>query len=126
MTDPIPNQVHTIPFTKSVYIDRSDFRETDAKDYFRLAPGKSVGLLKVQYPITATSFENDPATGLVTVIHARYEKPEGDVPFKKPKSYVFMNQYLDIVRSDICQADSLLKVHSVGCQFPSSPKPCKS
>ena len=38
---------HMVPFTRIIYIDRSDFRETDSKDYFRLAPGKSVGLLNV-------------------------------------------------------------------------------
>lgn len=44
---------HDVPFTKTVYIERSDFREVDSADYFRLAPGKTVGLLKVPYPITA-------------------------------------------------------------------------
>ena len=81
--------VHHVPFTKTVYIDRSDFREVDSKDYFRLAPGKSVGLMKVPFPITATSFEKDENTGLVTIVHATYEKPvvEG-TPFKKPKTYI--------------------------------------
>ncbi|KAJ5551295.1 hypothetical protein N7461_005993 [Penicillium sp. DV-2018c] len=79
---------HNIPFTKTVYIERSDFRTEDSPDYFRLAPGKTVGLLKVPYPITATSFETDPTTGAVTVVHAKYEKPaEGEVP-KKPKSFI--------------------------------------
>jgi glutaminyl-tRNA synthetase len=31
---------HMVKFTKTVYIDRSDFREVDSKDYFRLAPWK--------------------------------------------------------------------------------------
>ncbi|KAI9676925.1 MAG: hypothetical protein M1817_006764 [Caeruleum heppii] len=79
---------HTVPFTNTVYIDRSDFREVDSKDYFRLAPGKSVGLLKVPYPITATTFEKDEATGLVTKVHATYEKPAEGEAFKKPKTYI--------------------------------------
>ncbi|KAL8929988.1 MAG: hypothetical protein Q9172_000220 [Xanthocarpia lactea] len=80
---------HTVPFTKTVYIDRTDFREVDSKDFFRLAPGKSVGLLKVPFPIKATSFEKDEATGLVTAVHAQYEKPEdGSIAFKKPKTYI--------------------------------------
>ncbi|KAL8949760.1 MAG: hypothetical protein Q9222_004159 [Ikaeria aurantiellina] len=79
---------HAIPFTKKVYIERSDFREVDSDDYFRLAPGKTVGLLKVPFPITATSFEKDPNTGEVVVVHAKYEKPvEGSAP-KKPKSFI--------------------------------------
>lgn len=79
---------HTIPFTKTVYIERSDFREVDSADYFRLAPGKTVGLLKVPHPITATTFEKDPTTGIVTCVHAKYEKPtEGAAP-KKPKTFI--------------------------------------
>ena len=76
---------HEVPFTRKVYIDRSDFREVDSKDYFRLAPGKSVGLFKVLHPIKCTSFTKDPATGLVTEIRAHYEN-EG--PFVKPKTYI--------------------------------------
>ncbi|SLM36377.1 glutaminyl-trna synthetase [Lasallia pustulata] len=79
---------HVVPFTKIVYIDRSDFREVDSKDYFRLAPGKAVGLLKVPFPISATSFEKDESTGLVTKVHAHYEKPEEGAAFKKPKTYI--------------------------------------
>ena len=79
--------VHSVPFTKTVYIDRSDFREIDSKDYFRLAPGKSVGLMKVPFPIKATTFEKDDA-GLVTVVHATYEKPEEGAAMKKPKTFI--------------------------------------
>ena len=79
---------HIVPFTKTVYIDRSDFREVDSKDYFRLAPGKAVGLLKVPFPIKATTFKKDEATGLVTEVHAEYEKPVEGTAFKKPKTYI--------------------------------------
>ena len=79
---------HTVPFTKKVYIDRSDFREVDSKDYFRLAPGKAVGLLKVPFPVKATTFKKDESTGLVTEVHATYEKPEEGTAFKKPKTYI--------------------------------------
>ncbi|KAI4283737.1 MAG: hypothetical protein L6R38_001951 [Xanthoria sp. 2 TBL-2021] len=79
---------HTILFTKKVYIERSDFREVDSDDYFRLAPGKTVGLLKVPFPITATSIEKDSNSGEVMVVHAKYEKPlDGSTP-KKPKSFI--------------------------------------
>jgi len=80
--------VHIVPFTKKVYIDRTDFREVDSKDYFRLAPGKSVGLLKVPFPIRATTFSKDPETGLITEVRAVYEKPEEGTTFKKPKTYI--------------------------------------
>lgn len=79
---------HYVPFTRTVYIERSDFREEDSSGYFRLAPGKSVGLLRVPYPITAISFDKDAVTGLVTCVHARYEKPAEGERFKKPKAYI--------------------------------------
>ncbi|KAH9889624.1 glutaminyl-tRNA synthetase-like protein [Xylariomycetidae sp. FL2044] len=74
---------HKIKFTPTVFIDRSDFREVDSKDYFRLAPNKTVGLLQVPHPIKAVSFSKDDTTGLVTEIRAVFEK-EG----KKPKTYI--------------------------------------
>lgn len=79
---------HVVPFTKTIYIDRSDFREIDSKDYFRLAPGKAVGLLKVPFPIKATTFTKDEASGLITEIRATYEKPAEGTAFKKPKTYI--------------------------------------
>ena len=80
--------VHTVPFTKVVYIERSDFREVDSPDYFRLALGKTVGLMKAPYPITATSIDKDSDSGLIRAVHARFEKPIDDSPPKKPKSWI--------------------------------------
>ncbi|KAK9367553.1 tRNA synthetases class I, catalytic domain-containing protein [Lipomyces kononenkoae] len=74
---------HNVPFTKRIYIDRSDFREQDSEDYFRLAPGKSVGLLKVPYTVRVTSFSKD-ESGKVTEIHAVYENDKKI----KPKTYI--------------------------------------
>ena len=73
---------HKVRFTRTVYIDRSDFREEDEKGYFRLAPGKSVGLLQAPYPVFATSFERDDQ-GRVSKVLARFDK-EG----KKPQTYI--------------------------------------
>ena len=72
---------HKIKFTKTIYIERDDFREIDSEEYFRLAPGKSVGLFKAPYPIRATSFTK--IGGKITGIRAVTDK-EG----KKPKAYI--------------------------------------
>ncbi|KAG5979953.1 hypothetical protein E4U55_004554 [Claviceps digitariae] len=69
--------------TQEIFIDRSDFRETDSKDYFRLAPGKTVGLFQAPYPVKAVGFSKNPTTGLVTEIRAVFDK-DG----KKPKSFI--------------------------------------
>jgi glutaminyl-tRNA synthetase len=42
---------YKVPFTKVLYIESSDFRLKDAKDYYGLAPGKSV-LLRSTYCFT--------------------------------------------------------------------------
>ncbi|ORZ15489.1 tRNA synthetases class I, catalytic domain-domain-containing protein [Lobosporangium transversale] len=75
---------HTIPFTREVWIDGSDFREVDDKDFFRLAPGKTVGLLNVSCPITCTKVMKDDS-GKVVELRARYEDAPG---FKRPKTYI--------------------------------------
>lgn len=74
-----------IPFTRTIYIDSDDFRLEDSKDYFRLAPGKSVGLFQAPYPITCTSYKTDSATGEVTEIFCRLEN-SGSAP--KPKAFI--------------------------------------
>ncbi|OCH92179.1 glutaminyl-tRNA synthetase [Obba rivulosa] len=73
-----------VPFTRTIYIDADDFRIEDSKDYFRLAPGKTVGLFQAPHPITCTSYKTDPATGQVTELICRMEEGEG----KKPKAFI--------------------------------------
>ncbi|KAL1895593.1 Glutaminyl-tRNA synthetase [Sporothrix stenoceras] len=70
--------------TKTIYIDASDFRTEDSPGYFRLAPGKTVGLLHVPFPIRAESYTEDETIGEVTDIHASLVRGEGS----KPKTYI--------------------------------------
>jgi len=64
---------YKLPFTRTVYIDASDFRTEDSADYFRLAPGKTVGLLQVPHMITCTSFKLDEKTGQPIEVFATYD-----------------------------------------------------
>lgn len=73
---------HKLDFTKTIYIDRSDFRDTDDKSYYRLAPGKTVGLLQSPSPIKAISYTKDKETGKVTSIQAVFDRTT------KPKSWI--------------------------------------
>ncbi|KEQ95148.1 hypothetical protein AUEXF2481DRAFT_65782 [Aureobasidium subglaciale EXF-2481] len=72
---------HKLPFTKTIYIDRDDFREVDDPDFFRLAPGKSVGLLYAEHPLRCTSFTKG-EDGKVNEIRAEYG---ADVPAGKAR-----------------------------------------
>ncbi|KAI3985519.1 hypothetical protein MKX01_033833 [Papaver californicum] len=72
---------YKVPFTNVVYIERSDFRTKDSKDYYGLAPGKSV-LLRYAFPIKCTEviFSDDGET--IMEIRAEYDlskntKPKG-------------------------------------------------
>jgi glutaminyl-tRNA synthetase len=64
--------IHKVPFTKTIYIDRDDFRSEADPDFFRLAPGKSVGLLNAEFPILCKCFTTNPSTGEVESIEAEY------------------------------------------------------
>jgi glutaminyl-tRNA synthetase len=50
---------HKVPLTRVIYIEQSDFREQDSKDYFGLAPNKQVRL-RYAYNITCTKVERNP------------------------------------------------------------------
>jgi len=76
---------NTVPFTKDVYIDSSDFRTEDEKGYLRLAPGKSIGLMNVPGVITCTGFttsKSDPSK--IEAIQCTYERE----PKTKCKTYI--------------------------------------
>ncbi|MEN8146318.1 MAG: glutamine--tRNA ligase/YqeY domain fusion protein [Campylobacterota bacterium] len=61
-----------IPFSKEIYIERSDFMENPPKGYFRLTPEQSVRL-KHAYIITCKEVIKD-ADGNITEIKAEYHK----------------------------------------------------
>ncbi|KAJ3167501.1 hypothetical protein HK101_011766 [Irineochytrium annulatum] len=63
---------HKVPFTRVVYIDASDFRETEDPNFKRLTLGGSVGLLNVPHPITAREVVKD-KDGKIVEIKAEYE-----------------------------------------------------
>jgi glutaminyl-tRNA synthetase len=70
-----------VPFSKVLYIEQDDFRETPPPKYFRLSPGKEVRL-RYAYFITCRSVVKDPQTGEVTEVHCTYDPATrgGDAP----------------------------------------------
>jgi glutaminyl-tRNA synthetase len=59
-----------LPFTREIYIDEADFRETANKQYKRLVLGKNVRL-RYGYVVRADSCEKD-ENGRVTCVHCTY------------------------------------------------------
>lgn len=88
---------YKVPFSRTVYIEQSDFRLKDSKDFYGLAPGKSV-MLRHAFPIKCTEViygdnpdsiveiraEYDPskATKLKGVLHWVAEPSPGVEPLK--------------------------------------------
>ena len=60
-----------VPFTKEIYIEKSDFMENPFKKYFRLSPGKEVRL-KDAYYITCNDLIKD-KDGKIIEIHCTYD-----------------------------------------------------
>jgi glutaminyl-tRNA synthetase len=60
-----------VPFSRALYIEQDDFRETPPKQYFRLSPGREVRL-RGGYFITCTSVVKD-AKGEVVEVHCTYD-----------------------------------------------------
>ena len=76
-------ETYDVPFSRVVYIEQSDFRPTDAKGYYGLAPGKRV-LLRYAHVITCRSvvFAPDGVTPLE--LRCEVERPEDAPPGAKP------------------------------------------
>jgi glutaminyl-tRNA synthetase len=60
-----------VPFSRVLYIEQDDFRETPPKQYFRLSPGREVRL-RGGYFVTCTSAIKD-AKGQVVEVHCTYD-----------------------------------------------------
>ncbi|HKY72290.1 MAG TPA: glutamine--tRNA ligase/YqeY domain fusion protein [Nitrospira sp.] len=62
----------TIPFSRTLYIERDDFMEEPPKEFFRLAPGREVRL-RYAYIIKCVGVTKHPRTGEVTEVHCTYD-----------------------------------------------------
>lgn len=95
-----------VSLSNKMYIDRSDFRSVDDPNFFRLAPGKTVGLLNAPFLIRAESFTAD-ESGKVTEIKAvkvptKSEKPKAFIHWVDARSgvNVVARQYNQLFKSD--------------------------
>jgi len=61
-----------VPFSRTLYIERDDFREDPPKKYFRLAPGREVRL-KHAYYVTCVGVMKDKQTGEVVELRCTYD-----------------------------------------------------
>jgi len=103
----------TIPFSKYLYIERTDFMEDPPKKYFRLGPGKDVRL-KGAYIIHCEDFVKD-ENGEVTEVHATYypdSKSGSDSSGVKSKGVIHFVSQKEAVPVDIRLYDRLFDVEA--------------
>ena len=62
----------TVPFSRTLYIERDDFLEDPPKQFFRLAPGREVRL-RYAYIIRCVGVVKDPRSGEITELHCTYD-----------------------------------------------------
>jgi glutaminyl-tRNA synthetase len=61
-----------VPFSRVLYIEQDDFRESPPKDFFRLAPGREVRL-RWAYFIKCVNVIKDPASGAIVELRCTYD-----------------------------------------------------
>ncbi|MCU0488225.1 MAG: glutamine--tRNA ligase/YqeY domain fusion protein [Anaerolineales bacterium] len=97
-----------LPFSKVLYIEQDDFRETPPPKYFRLSPGREVRL-RYAYLVTATHVVKDAAGNLIEV-HATYDPATrgGDAPDgRKVKSTIHWVSAAHAVSTEVRLYDRL-------------------
>ncbi|MFZ1946425.1 MAG: glutamine--tRNA ligase/YqeY domain fusion protein [bacterium] len=61
-----------VPFSRTLYIERDDFREDPPKKFYRLAPGREVRL-RYAYIIKCVDVVKDPTTGVPVELRCTYD-----------------------------------------------------
>ena len=98
-----------VPFSRTLYIERDDFREDPPKKFFRLAPGREVRL-RAAYFITCQEVVKDETTGEVVELRCTYD-PEtrgGSAPDgRSPKATLHWVSALHAVDAEVRLYDRL-------------------
>ncbi|MBU4224357.1 MAG: glutamine--tRNA ligase/YqeY domain fusion protein [Chloroflexi bacterium] len=103
-----------VPFSKVLYIEQDDFRETPPPKYFRLYPGNEVRL-RYAYLVTCTGIVRDPGTGALTEVHCTYDPATrgGDAPDRrKVKSTIHWVSAAHAVKAEVRLYDRLFTVEN--------------
>jgi glutaminyl-tRNA synthetase len=103
-----------VPFSKVLYIEQDDFRETPPPKYFRLYPGNEIRL-RYAYLIKCTGVTRDPGTGGVTEVHCTYDPAThgGDAPDgRKVKSTIHWVSARHAVKAEVRLYEQLFTVEN--------------
>jgi glutaminyl-tRNA synthetase len=101
----------SIPFSRTLYIERDDFLEDPPKEFFRLAPGREVRL-RYAYIIKCVGVVKDPGTGDVIELHCTYDpetKSGGAEAKRKVKSTIHWVSAAHAAEAEVRLYNPLLK-----------------
>jgi glutaminyl-tRNA synthetase len=100
-----------VPFSRVLYIEQDDFRETPPPKYFRLSPGAEVRL-RYAYIVKCTDVVKDPRTGEVTEIHAVLDPDSrgGDARGRKVRGTIHWVSAAHALDAEVRLYDTLFSV----------------
>ncbi len=101
----------SIPFSRTLYIERDDFLEDPPKEFFRLAPGREVRL-RYAYIIKCVGVTKDARTGEVTELHCTYDpqtKSGGPDARRKVKATIHWVSAAHALEAEVRLYNPLLK-----------------
>jgi len=101
----------SIPFSRTLYIERDDFLEDPPKEFFRLAPGREVRL-RYAYIIKCVGVTKDARTGEVTELHCTYDpqtKSGGPEARRKVKATIHWVSAAHALEAEVRLYNPLLK-----------------
>ena len=103
-----------VPFSKIIYIEQDDFRETPPPKYHRLYPGNEVRL-RYAYLIKCTNAKRDPTTGAIQEVHCTYDPSTrgGDAPDgRKVKSTIHWVSAKHALKAEVRLYNQLFSVEN--------------
>jgi glutaminyl-tRNA synthetase len=103
-----------VPFSKILYIEKDDFRETPPPKYHRLFPGNEVRL-RYAYLVKCISFVLDPITSEVIEVHCTYDplSKGGDAPDgRKVKSTIHWVSERHAIKAEVRLYEQLFTVEN--------------
>jgi glutaminyl-tRNA synthetase len=103
--------VRKVPFSRVLWIEQDDFRETPPPKYFRLSPGVEVRL-RSAYAVKCTGLTKDPTTGEITEVRCTYDPDTrgGEVKGRKIKSTIHWVSAPHAVEAEVRLYDTLFTV----------------
>ena len=103
-----------VPFSRVLYIEQEDFRETPPPKYYRLYPGNEIRL-RYAYLIRCTGVTRDPATGEIKEVHCTYDPATrgGDAPDgRKVKSTIHWVSAQHAIQAEVRLYEQLFSVEN--------------